>query len=266
MNIYLLLLITFSYISCSPKESPERVVSEAKDSLNSSAVLELPTEVKDSLISFLTGNFDPSQHVDFTKVPEEYASRKDMYIQKEALEAFAAMRTAARKEGIELTIISATRNFEQQKAIWDRKFEERVFRMSKIPVGTDSLNFAKDILKYSSMPGTSRHHWGTDIDLNSLEPAYFETPTGKNIYTWLSENAPNFGYCQPYTNKESGRTGYEEEKWHWSYTPLSKKYIATYNSILTYENICCFKGSELASILEVIPNYVNGIGDDCQTN
>ena len=31
------------------------------------------------------------------------------------------------------------------------------------------------------MPGTSRHHWGTDIDFNSVDPAYFKTATGIKV-------------------------------------------------------------------------------------
>ncbi|MFM9004881.1 MAG: D-alanyl-D-alanine carboxypeptidase family protein [Flavobacteriales bacterium] len=41
-------------------------------------------------------------------------------------------------------------------------------------------------MKFSSMPGTSRHHWGTDIDLNSVEPSYFLSGKGLLIYQWLS--------------------------------------------------------------------------------
>ncbi|NJK84501.1 MAG: M15 family metallopeptidase [Saprospiraceae bacterium] len=42
---------------------------------------------------------------------------------------------------------------------------------------------ALKILKYSSMPGTSRHHWGTDIDLNSFSNSYFEQGEGKKYMT-----------------------------------------------------------------------------------
>ena len=33
---------------------------------------------------------------------------------------------------------------------------------------------ALDLLRYSSMPGSSRHHWGTDVDVHSLDPETFE--------------------------------------------------------------------------------------------
>ena len=50
----------------------------------------------------------------------------------------------------------------------------------------DSISAVKEIMKYSSMPSTSRHHWGTDIDLNSLENSYFEKGEGKKYSIgWL---------------------------------------------------------------------------------
>ena len=60
----------------------------------------------------------------------------------------------------------------------------------------DSLKAAKTILLYSSMPTTSRHHWGTDMDINSLENSYFASGQGLKEYTWLKKNAAKFGFCQ----------------------------------------------------------------------
>ncbi len=37
----------------------------------------------------------------------------------------------------------------------------------------------------------------------------------------LTANAAKFGFCQPY-NVKTDRKGYNEEKWHWSFMPLSK--------------------------------------------
>jgi hypothetical protein len=114
------------------------------------------------------------------------------------------------------------------------------------------------------MPSTSRHHWGTDIDLNSLSNSYFESGKGKKEYKWLVENANNYGFYQVYTEKSSRRTGYNLERWHWSYMPLSIKYLAFYNNQVDYSDISRFDGSELAEALNIIPNYVNGISEDAK--
>ena len=124
---------------------------------------------------------------------------------------------------------------------------------------------AKKILLYSSMPSTSRHHWGTDIDINSLEPSYFEYGRGKIEYDWLVKNGAKFGFCQTYSDfdKNDRSSGYQEESWHWTYMPKSKKFLAEYNKTVGYEDINGFLGSELAEQLGMIENYVNGISSDC---
>ncbi|MDZ4823724.1 MAG: M15 family metallopeptidase [Flavobacteriales bacterium] len=201
----------------------------------------------------LLGKFTPSSHPDFVKIDAAYASNGGMYMRKEAYDSFLKMYEAAKKENIVLTIISATRNFDRQKTIWEKKWKLEKYK------GWKDFDKAKDILNYSSMPGTSRHHWGTDIDLNSVSPKDFETGGQKKVYEWLVKNASSFGFSQTYTAKTAGRTGYSEEKWHWSYMPLAKKFLADYNRQISYTDITDFSGCAQAQPLEVIREYVNGI-------
>jgi len=109
------------------------------------------------------------------------------------------------------------------------------------------------------MPSTSRHHWGTDMDLNSLDNSFFESGQGLKIYQWLVTHAAEYGFCQPYTSKVEGRTGYEEEKWHWSYLPLSGFFLEEYKKKVSNKDIKGFNGSEVASSIDVIRNYVQGV-------
>jgi LAS superfamily LD-carboxypeptidase LdcB len=157
------------------------------------------------------------------------------------------------KDGITLTILSATRNFDAQKGIWERKWKRPQYE------GKTDLERITDILKFSSMPGTSRHHWGTDIDLNSLEPAYFKQGKGLVIYEWLRKHGAEYGYHQTYTSKEDGRSGYNEEAWHWSYLPLAGPMLEEYNRVITYENLSGFSGSNSAAKARVLEDFVNGI-------
>ncbi len=201
----------------------------------------------------LMGKFDPSTHSGFVRVEPTHASREGMWLRKETMDAFIRMKQSADSAGIRLTILSATRNFNHQKSIWEKKWNLPRYR------GWKEADRAKDILRYSSMPGTSRHHWGTDIDINSLEPAYFQSGAGKKVYDWLAQNAVRFGFCQTYTSSESGRTGYSEEAWHWSYFPLSGPFLESYNRIIRYEDLTGFSGSASAAEIGIIENYVNGI-------
>lgn len=123
----------------------------------------------------------------------------------------------------------------------------------------EPIERAKKILEYSSMPSTSRHHWGTDIDINSLDNSYFTKGKGKKEYEWLVKNANDFGFYQVYTNKNNGRKGYNMEKWHWSYLPLANKYLNYYNKNIKYKDIKGFNGSKFAKKLNIIKDYVNGV-------
>ena len=85
------------------------------------------------------------------------------------------------------------------------------------------------------------------------------TAKGLKTYQWLQSHANSFGFYQVYTNKNNGRTGYNEEKWHWSFVPLASKYLEFYNSNIKTEDISEFEGSHLAKDLRIIEDYVNGI-------
>ena len=114
------------------------------------------------------------------------------------------------------------------------------------------------------MPGTSRHHWGTDIDLNNLEPSWFKSGEGAKIYAWLDAHANEFGFCQPYTKKGEDRPfGYNEEHWHWSYVPISKPLTEFARQNLTNDMIEGFKGAEAAGEIDVVGKYVLGVGGRC---
>jgi len=209
--------------------------------------------------NYLSGQFDPSTHPAFVKVPRKYGNRDGYYLRKEAFDAFKSMHEAARKANVNLVIRSATRNFNYQKNIWNRKWKEKTKR---IP---DTKARVLDILKYSSMPGTSRHHWGTEVDLNSFNNEWFTHGEGLKLFNWMTENAHKYGFYRPYTVKNAERpTGYNEEKWHWSFTPLSKQMLADAEGVLKDDNIKGFSGSEHANSLSIVKNYIFGVHPSCR--
>ena len=216
-------------------------------------------EEKAEKILYLMGHFDPVQKENFVPVAPEYnLTPNKIYLRKETYEAFLAMRAAAEKDGVDLKVASATRNFEYQKGIWDKKWEGYTVGF---PDGSD--RFGK-ILEYSAVPGASRHHWGTDIDINGASPEYFDGESGKKVYEWLTENAPLFGFCQTYTKRNPDRTtGYNEEKWHWSYLPLARDFTKEYENLIQEENIQGFAGDEYVSNFDLIHDYVLSINPNC---
>jgi hypothetical protein len=91
------------------------------------------------------------------------------------------------------------------------------------------------ILQFSALPGASRHHWGTEVDFNSVNVADWRPPSGTlvNLGQWLQKNAPKLGFIQAYTAGRSG--GYNEEPWHYSYAPLSVGLRQRYSKLVNIQ-------------------------------
>ncbi|MCB0630005.1 MAG: M15 family metallopeptidase [Lewinella sp.] len=215
-------------------------------------------------LKYVMGQFDPATHPDFVAVDTKYADRAGRHLHKETYAAFLRMYEAAKADGITLTIISAARNFDMQKGIWEAKWNgSRKIENGKNAAETypDPKTRALKILEYSSMPGSSRHHWGTDVDLVNLNNEYFASGDGKKVYEWLLANAAEFGFCQPYTAGRSA--GYNEERWHWSYLPLAQSLTALARLQLKDNMIQGFAGSETAQRIGIVENYVLGINLEC---
>ena len=81
----------------------------------------------------------------------------------------------------------------------------------------------------------------------------------------VTANASRYGFARPYTAGRSG--GYEEEKWHWSYLPLSRKFLAGWMNVfggrpdlLSEEGR--FEGSSVAGAWA--RSYVETINPECR--
>ena len=259
MRIVFVILSLCALMSCGGSSHPETAAAARKDanqpeseSSDTQQTTRTPQLTKEALM----GKVNPSADSAFARVNDAYCN-KPTYLRKEAYAAFMKMRAAAEKDGVNLLIVSGTRTFQDQKVIWERKWDNLSATVS------DSAARALEILKFSSMPGTSRHHWGTDMDFNALEDAYFTSGVGLKIYTWLSSHAAEYGFCQVYSDKAKGRTGYSMEKWHWSYMPLSSAFLKQYIESVGYADFTGFKGAGVAKGIDMIKNYVEGIEPSC---
>lgn len=214
--------------------------------------------------SYLTGRFDPANMKNFVQVPAGYKiTDNDIYLRKEALGAFIEMAESAKNEGITLLIASATRNFDYQKMLWENKWLGVTLVEGKnlSKVLENGVERAKKILDYSAAPSTSRHHFGTDIDINGADTSYFDSQKGQREYEWLRANANRFGFCQTYDGLQTG--GYREEKWHWSYLPLARNMTKRYIELIDNTDITGFPGDVYVRQLNVIDNYVAEINPNC---
>ena len=150
-------------------------------------------------------------------------------LEKETFKAFEKMRNAAMRDGIKIKIISGHRDFERQTLIWNSKFIKFTKELKLKP--DEAIN---EIIRFSTIPGTSRHHWGTEIDIidedfkNENNPLISEKYESGGIFyklkKWMDLNSEKFGFYLTYTNEEE-RKGFEYEPWHYSYKPISKNLL-----------------------------------------
>ena len=166
-------------------------------------------------------------------------------VHKYIISDFLKLRELAKKEiDADIQIISSYRSFEKQKQIWNLKAsgQRTLFDKDEKELNFKSLSHSqiiKAITLWSAIPGASRHHWGTDIDIfdaNQLKKEYVKLlasectglgPCAK-LHTWLDTKIlekKSFGFFRPY---DTERGGVGVEKWHLSYSPISTDYINHY--------------------------------------
>lgn len=174
-------------------------------------------------------------------LPDPLPSGVKQAIHCEVLPAFLALQRDARSAGFDLQIASGFRSFERQCAIWNAKASGQRDLLDSagrvLDVGRlDDIDKVYAIMRWSALPGTSRHHWGSDIDVYDaaaidenyqlqLVPA--EVDAGGvffSLHRWLDEqicNARSYDFFRPYADD---RGGVAPEKWHLSYAPVAQKY------------------------------------------
>jgi LAS superfamily LD-carboxypeptidase LdcB len=161
-------------------------------------------------------------------------------LHRAAARPFLAMRDAAARDGFDLVPVSSFRDFARQRAIWNAKFrgERRALDRRGRPMDMAALDAGarvEAILLWSALPGASRHHWGSDIDVadgNVIAAGYapkLELAEYRRggpfaaLSNWLGENMRRFGFFRPYVRR--GR-GVQPEPWHLSYAPVSRPAVA----------------------------------------
>jgi LAS superfamily LD-carboxypeptidase LdcB len=156
-------------------------------------------------------------------------------IHKDVQAPYFAMCAAAAKAGFAIQPFSAFRDFDAQLKIWNNKFLGERPLYDQHGVAQDYARLTAEeivdlILNWSAVPGASRHHWGTDIDVidtahvppdyhvKLLPSEYAEGGAFFALNNWLDENIARFGFFRPYAKYQGGVYA---EPWHLSYGPIS---------------------------------------------
>jgi LAS superfamily LD-carboxypeptidase LdcB len=149
--------------------------------------------------------------------------------------AFLDMRSDALKAGIDLLPYSSFRDFRTQLRIWNSKFSGAkplydIDGKVRTFAGLSSSEIISCILNWSAVPGGSRHHWGTEIDVvdRAVMPSGYlpkllpeeAAPDGifSSLHRWLDSHINEYGFFRPYRHNNGGMY---PEPWHLSYSSLS---------------------------------------------
>lgn len=122
-------------------------------------------------------------------------------LRPEAATAIKQMIEEARKNGLNLRIISGYRSYQSQQSVYSNYVIE------------DGQTAADT---YSARPGHSEHQTGLAADIGGLnrscdlEICFGDTAEGK----WLAAHANDYGFIIRYTQTKTEVTGYQYEPWH----------------------------------------------------
>ncbi len=123
-------------------------------------------------------------------------------VHKDLYKAFSTMQAAAKKDGINIAILSGYRSCAQQKIIFAKKFKDK-----ENPTEAEFI----ERLRVSAPCGFSEHHTGFTVDINSLLQTFANTKE----YQWLKNNADKYGFENSFPL--NNRQGLNFEPWHWRY-------------------------------------------------
>ena len=178
------------------------------------------------------------------------------------------LRAAASRAGFDLAAVSAFRDFGRQLNIWNAKYDMPA--ADGAALGPDQR--IDQILQWSALPGASRHHWGTDLDLidrAQLTPGYRVQLVSEEYSTggpfgaaalWLEANAARFGFFRPYRGI---RSGVQAEPWHFSFAPVAEGARRNFSVPLLKAALgeagLSGKQAVLARLEQIVARYVNSI-------
>ncbi|EPX4144548.1 M15 family metallopeptidase [Vibrio vulnificus] len=182
-------------------------------------------------IEQLTGS--ETSHLEHVLVGEKW-----FWLHPEVKNDLFALLEAAQTAGFKMEIASGFRDFQRQRAIWNAKFSgtTAILDRNSQPIDKQSLTDEEKmwaILRWSALPGASRHHWGCDFDVFArnllpeneslkLEPWEYHSGHQAPFYLWLQQHLSQFGFFFPYAEDLGGVAA---EPWHISHVATSCDFL-----------------------------------------
>ena len=142
----------------------------------------------------LNSDFKPDNLVEVKE-----CSLGNFYLEEETATAYEYMCLNLIDEGLNISINSAYRSYEEQEKLYDDYLKL---------YGKSYVN------KYVAVPGYSEHQTGLALDLESLDCDIFKN---SKEYRWIKNNAYKYGFILRYQEGKENITGYKAEEWHIRY-------------------------------------------------
>ena len=147
---------------------------------------------------------------DLINITDKVSSAGIICLRKEAADNLLTMLNDAKKDGLDIIVISGFRRPEIQKFLY--------YSYMKV--------YGRKALDIIAKPGHSEHQLGTAVDFDTktsksnLTFRFEKTPEGK----WLKENSWKYGFVMSYPKNAKRITGYDYEPWHFRY--IGKEHAA----------------------------------------
>lgn len=163
-------------------------------------------------------------------------------LHRDIIDDFHTLRAAAARRGIDLRPVSSWRDFDRQLLIWNAKCRGERELLDRDGTLLDHASLSEEglvsaILHWSALPGASRHHWGTEIDVidgNALPPGvrprlvreeYMPGGIFERLEEFLRDELHEHGFYRPYA---TDRGGVQPEPWHLSHAATASRALAAF--------------------------------------
>ncbi|MCZ6912440.1 MAG: M15 family metallopeptidase [Proteobacteria bacterium] len=194
-------------------------------------------------------------------------------------QAFLALKAMAADDGIELEAVSAFRTFNTQREIWNAKYrgDRPLYDVDGVELEHSVLNKSElvtTILRWSALPGASRHHWGTDLDIidRAAVPEGYRVRLMKDEFAsdgvfwklgdWLDSRLSQTDFYRPYMGSGDG---IQSEPWHLSFAPVSVQALQSMTVAILEEALADSDVLGLdtisAQLPEIFSQYVLNVSD-----
>lgn len=163
----------------------------------------------------------------WNKMPEDYSVTLTEFPNGEKVDSriypyLQEMFDAMRNEGIYPIVREGYRTAEYQQETFDEKVQ------AYMNEGYSRERAERTAKEWVAMPGTSEHQIGIAVDINADKTK----STNEEVYTWLAENAHNYGFILRYPQGKTDITGTSYEPWHFRYVGIE------HAQIIYEEHIC----------------------------